>query len=556
MRLRRFLPLFLVVFLPMAPALEAPPAEEDANGYVVACYITGEIDEGISAYVDRVVEHTSYAKAVIFLIDTPGGRVDSALEITNAILRAGNHTKTIAYVVSESEGMGAISAGAIISFACQHIVMQPGTNMGGAAPVMVGPQGALPTGEKEVSVLRSKMRALAEKNGHNPDIGEAMVDRDVELRLYKEDGKNVVRAVRSGSGRTAASPGSPAEALEEVVDRLFDVVGDEVPVPVDGLRDAARDAARRAGEAMSPPAPDSGAPAEDGELVLPRGKLLTLTANEAHRYGVIPTTCNNLDEVLSFYELHEANLYIIEMTWSEKVFRWLTSPMVSGLLLLLGVGGMYFEIRTPGFGAPGIIGVICLTLFFGSRAILGLAGWIDIALVLVGVVLIAIEIFVIPGFGIVGALGILSLVLGIILSFTLKGFEWPRYSWDYDRLQDAAQALGIAMGSFIALVVVTWKLFPHTPMYRWLVLVDTQDTGAGYVVQTSEQCDNAVGLRGRAVSMLRPAGRGRFGDKTYQVVSRGEFIEPGRSIVITQVDGNRYVVEEIADDAPGAREKV
>jgi membrane-bound ClpP family serine protease len=169
------------------------PADSGDEGpdQIYVCNIKGPVDEGVKVLVQRAVQeaNANEAAAIFFRIDTPGGRVDSAIEITKAIETA--KLPTVAYI----EGMGAISAGALISFACDTIVMTPGTNMGAATPVMMTPEGATPLGEKEVSFLRAKMRALAESNGHNPDIAQAMVDKDIELRAYtNEQGEYVVFA--------------------------------------------------------------------------------------------------------------------------------------------------------------------------------------------------------------------------------------------------------------------------------------------------------------------------------------------------------------------------
>jgi len=221
--------------------------------------------------------------------------------------------------------------------------------------------------------------------------------------------------------------------------------------------------------------------------------------------------------------------------------------MVSGLLLMFGIGGLYLEMKTPGFGLAGIVGFTCLALFFGAHLVLGVAEWLDVLLVVAGIVLILIEIFVLPGFGIVGTAGILCLLLGLYM--TLTGVVVPQYSWDYERLKNAAVSLTIATTSFTLLAYVAWKLFPHTPLYGRFVQIHVQQPDKGYVVQTAAQQAAAVGLEGVAASMLRPAGRGRFGEVSYQVVSRGEYIPPGTPIMIVQVDGNRYVVERLKEKA-------
>jgi membrane-bound serine protease (ClpP class) len=472
-----------VLFLAAASGQEA---DEPSAPFVVVCPIEDMIDEGISVIVKRAVAEAVDAEALIFIIDTPGGRVDSAIDISNTILSA--QCPTIAYAV----GMGAISAGALISFACDDIVLSPEANIGAATPVIPSVEGMQPTSEKEVSFVRAKFRALAETKGHSVALAEAMVDEDIALRGYtNEDGEYVVYRVDQ-----LDEPGEDADAEQE------------------------------------------GTPL--GEVISPAGSLLTLTAQEALKYGLIETTARSSQEVIDYYGYGEASVRTIEFTWAEALFRWLTSPTITGLLLLLGIGGLYFELQTPGFGITGIIGLCCLALFFGSHMVLGLADWLDVAFVLLGVALIVLEVFVLPGFGITGVAGFIMLFAGIYLALTRVPV--PQYSWDYQRLADAGYSITVAMGGLLMVVFFTWRLLPHTPLYRKLVLTGRQDTTAGYVVQTEED-ESAVGLQGVALTMLRPAGRGRFNDKTYDIVSRAEYIEQGSPVVIVEVDGNRYVVE-------------
>ncbi|HNR36272.1 MAG TPA: NfeD family protein [Candidatus Hydrogenedentes bacterium] len=454
---------------------------------VVVCPITGMIDDGVAAVVDRAVREAAEADALVFEIDTPGGLVDAAVRVTQSIAKAS--CPTVAYI----QGMGAISAGALISFACTTIVMAPGSNIGAATPVTVTPEGMTPLGEKEVSYMRAKMRALAESTRRNPALGEAMVDKDIELRMKAgEDGRKEITAVYTEEGGKA---------------------------------------------------PDL----EPGEtILLPAGKLLTLTPNEALDNGLIPLVANSLDDVLRHIGKEEAEILRITPTWAERIFRWLTNPVVAGLLLMFGVGGLYVELKTPGLGWAGLIGLSCLALFFGAHVIIGIAEWLDVLLVAAGIALILAEVFLIPGTTVFGGVGIICVLAGIYMSLT--GVTIPTYSWEYDRLRGAAISLTVAGTTFALLVYVMWKLFPHTPLYGRFVQQHVQEPAAGYVVQTADS-QAAVGLRGIAVTMLRPSGRGRFGETSFQVVARGEYIPPGTPIVIVQVDGNRYVVEKSEEAA-------
>lgn len=506
-----------------------------AEGFVVVCPVNGMIDDGVRVLIERAVKEADGAKALIFEVDTPGGLVDAAIKISKSILDA--PCPTIAHI----KGMGAISAGALISFSCQHLIMAADTNIGAATPVIPSAEGMMPTGEKEVSFMRAKMRALAEKNHHNPAIAEAMVDKDVELRSYVDaNGKLQVFAVyTSGSAEhRSLKPMFDADDAVKIVKKLFD----ETPQPsaAPPQEEAPAETAPRSSERTASPVP-----IEQTQLILPAGKLLTLTPKEAIEYGVIETTAESIYDVLGYYNYAGAEIRQVTPTWAEILFRWLTNPMVSGILLMFGIGGLYLEMKTPGAILPAVVGFCCLGLFFGAHFVLGAAEWIDIALVVAGIVLIIVEIFLIPGHGSLGVLGFLFVIAGLYMA--LAGVAIPRYSWDYDRIRNAGISLTIAGVSFMALVYVVWKLFPHTPLYGRFVQVHVQQPDQGYTVQTAEEQTAAIGLRGVASSMLRPAGRGRFGGTSYQVVSRGEYIPPGTPIVIVQVDGNRYVVDRLEE---------
>ncbi len=522
---------WLLLALPAGARDQQPPDPP----YVVVCPIEGMIDDGIKVLVDRAVRQADKAEAIIFTVDTFGGRVDSAINIANSIMDA--PCPTVAYIV----GKGAISAGALISYACDHIVMEPGTNMGAAAPVFATMEGMEEAGEKEVSVVAAKMRALAEEHGHNPDIAEAMVDKDIELRAKRVGDRLVIEGSRK-SPQPGGEDAPPNLDPEEIIRRITEGLGRELPGP---MRESMRERAPKMPESL-PPVPEGETPPE-GEIVLPAGKLLTLSTKEALAFGVIPATANTIEEVMEYYGYSEAEPYHLEMTWAERLFRFLTDPIVAGFLLMLGIGGIYFELKTPGFGAPGVLGIVCLTLFFGAHYIIGLAEWIDLLLVVAGVVLILLEVFVLPGFGIAGVSGILCLLVGVYLSLT--DFTIPEYSWQYQRLQDAALTLSITLASTTVFIALIIRILPQTPIYRHVVLQDAQLAELGYTVQSTEQARSAIGLRGVATSVLRPAGRGRFDGKTYDVVSRGEYIEEGNPIVIVEVDGNRYVVEKAEDGA-------
>ncbi len=520
-------------------AASKPDAVDPSKPFAVICPISDMVDDGMAVLVERAVREAQGAELLVFQIDTPGGRVDSAIEISKDIISA--PCKTVAFI----EGQGAISAGALIAYSCDEIIMTPATSIGASAPVMAGGGDPSETMDlKAKSFLRARYRALAEEKKHNALLGEAMVDPNIELRgkkaadgtyeIYEYDAEN--RAEKSGSNL--------ADSLRKVIEDPTSKVVEKIVRDIAGIPEAP---ALKEGEPVQEEAPSEPEPErmEDGsELICARGELLTLTSGEALRYGLISTTAPFLDAVVGYEYKGEITKRFITPTWSEALYRWLTSPMIAGLLLLIGVGGLYIEFKTPGVWLPGVIGVSALAIFFGAHLVIGLADWFDVFLVLLGVILLGLEVFVVPGFGLVGVSGFVSLFIGIYLSLTRVTV--PEYAWDFERLQDAAMTLATASALFIAFMGLTWKYLPKTPLWGWLVLQNAQQPSEGYVVQTEAQVESAVGLQGEAVSMLRPAGRARFGGTTYDVMTRGEFIEPGRPVEIIEAEGNRYVVSEIS----------
>ncbi|MCC6142267.1 MAG: hypothetical protein IT368_00525 [Candidatus Hydrogenedentes bacterium] len=554
--MKSFLPKICLVlaFATMVPAQapETPPDED----FVVVCHLQDMVDEGMAVIVERAVKEAEHADGLIFVVDTFGGRVDSAIRITQAIINA--KPPTVAYI----SGNGAISAGAMISYACDTIIMAPATEIGASAPVTMGggDQGEMMT-EKSMSFVRAKYRSLGELQGHSPALGEAMVDPDLEVRGAVDGNDNWVFWVSQDGGQPSAAedsaseeepaPGAPGELplptkdlereIRRVMERDLETQPDEQET-------------RRKTETTAPAltnAPRLGPNGEhpsDAIIVCPSGNLLTMNANDALRYQFIPTIAASREEVMSYMGWGGLPVREVIPTWAEALFRFLTSPMISGLLLLVGIGGIYFEIQSPGFGLAGIVGVTALAIFFGSQYVIGMADWIDLILIMLGLVLIALEVFVLPGFGVAGIAGFFSLVAGLYLSLTRVPI--PQYDWEFARLEDAGITAATFVISFSALVAASAWFLPKSSLMRRLVLAHAQDPQQGYIVQGDTDERLSTGLRGTASSVLRPAGRGRFDGKNYDVVTRGEYLDPGTPIEIIQVEGNRYVVREARK--PGA----
>jgi membrane-bound serine protease (ClpP class) len=272
--------------------------------------------------------------------------------------------------------------------------------------------------------------------------------------------------------------------------------------------------------------------------VIAKGKLLTLTTSQALELKVADLTADTLEAALAAAALPDADVRTARQTWAESLVRFLTHPVISSLLMTVGMLGLLVEIRTPGFAVPGTIGLLSLGLFFWGHWIVQLAGWEELLLVSLGVLLLALEVFVIPGVTVAGVAGIVALVGG--LGMTLVG-AGATPSVILTALGRVAISMLVAMAGAFAL----FGALPRLPFGRRLVLDTGMAADLGYV-SAPESERQWRGHTGVALSPLRPAGIAEIDGTRLDVVSDGGFIDAGTSIEVTRVDGNRIVVRPSA----------
>ena len=481
----------------------AAVSSDDALVYVIN--IRNEIGNGLRVYIDNGIKQASEAEAdaIIFDVHTPGGAVGAARDIIDAIQRT--ELPTIAYVNTE-----AISAGAMISLSCDQIVMRNGGAIGDSAPVSI--QGE-ELNEKAVSYIRGKIRATAERQGRNPDIAAAMVDK----RLY---------LVRLMGGEIVTL------REEEYIERKD--LGEEMEIIAAGG---------------------------------PEGELLTLTTEEALEYNLADEVADSVEDLLGLYQIVEVdgerkaltvngivqkqlefgddNVKVIKslkdatqeavlVTVADRFVFFVTSPIISGLLLTLGGLGLFVEIRTPGFGVPGIAGLTCLGLFFWGHRLLNISADYAALAFIVGVGLLLIELFVIPGFGFAGIGGIV-LMLGSVF-FVFRGAY---------KLETAVFTLSSSIILAFVFAIVLSYLLPKTRAWSHLVLSAAMDSGSGFHSAPREDFQGYVGKMGVALTPLRPAGTVRVDDARLDVVTAGDFIVRDTPVKIINVEGSKIFVEAI-----------
>ncbi len=421
---------------------DAVAQEPGLRSGVVRVPVRGVIELGLAPFIARAIHEAEAggARAVVLDIQTPGGRIDAAERIVNALKDA--KVPTYAFVNRQ-----AFSAGALIALATDGIYMRPGGVLGAATPV-TGSGTKAP--EKIVSAMRSEMRALAEARGLDPRIAEAMVDEDI--------------------------------AIEGVVEK---------------------------------------------------GKLLTLTTDEAVRVGYARQVA---DWNALMLELHTvgAPVSTARINWAESLVRFFTNPLVAPLLLSLGFLGLLVEIKTPAFGMAGIFGIVCLGLFFGSHYLVGLAGKEELLLLAIGAVLIGFEMFVIPGFGAAGIAGLLAVLGSVYLSLVTH----------LSSQADMNQAAAVLSAAIIIVLVGAWAILRTLTRSgrarSGVMLSEATAAQSGYISNPIRA--ELIGATGVALTDLRPAGAAQIGDERIDVVADSTFIASGTPVRIVRSEGYRHVV--------------
>lgn len=426
--------------------------------------IRDDIATPITYLVRRGVKMAMEAKADAIILDmeTNGGRLDSTEEIIKALDRFPGLTVT--YVNRK-----AFSAGAFISVATQKIYMAPQSVIGAAAPMMMGPGGgveAMPEAveAKMTSGVRALVRTSAEKNGHNVEVIEAMIDRTKEVEI-------------------------------------------------------------------------------EGEVINEKGQILTLTNVQAEKnYGGKPLlslgTVGSVDELIGVIGYSGAKILRVEATGAERLASFLTA--IGPLLLLAGIVGVYIEMKTPGFGIPGIVGLIAFILYFLGGYVAGLSGLEWTVVFILGLALFILELFVFPGTFVVGLIGGAMMLAALVMAMVDFYPGMPTIP-SFGVLRDSLFNVTIVLAVAMVLMMFLSRFLLKTPLYRRMI--DSGTSGVRSDKQVAEEQRSYLGEVGVTLSPLRPGGKAKFGESILDVVSNGEMIPRSARVRIVAFSGREPIVE-------------
>jgi membrane-bound serine protease (ClpP class) len=503
----------VVAMIPSLVSAQTRPTSRPAvavKAAVVALH--GQINEfNQNAFIRHFNQaKTAGATVIIVDIDTNGGLVTAALDISHFLKRQ-DDVHTIAYIDNK-----AYSAGSLISLACNEIVMAPSASLGDCAPIVVDDTGQLrPLPDTERSKAESPILAdfqdSAIRNGYSVPLAMSMVT--IKPIYFVE--------ARTGSGVERQYVAMSSENYEN------------------GVK-----------QGLWKPVPDSPEP------VLIPGSLLTVSGTRAREMGMArqlePST-----EALAMARNYDI-VGVYETSLGEQVIGMLNSWVARMLLLGIFLTSLYMVMHAPGHGFAEVLAVVSLAVLVGVPLLTGYAQWWEIILVMLGIGLLAMELFVIPGFGVAGFAGIAMILLGFLLTFIApepghsSPLRMPSLPTTWKSLQTGL--LAVVGGMACALLLSAWlrRFLPKIPYFNRLILNTTvggtEAAMAGSMTNIEPTVTLlAVGAVGRAVADLRPGGTAEFLDSAgavhiVSVISDSGFVAAGTGVVVREVHGNRIVV--------------
>lgn len=592
-----FLP---TAFQTISPPPAAVPAYRQADKVVVIT-MEGPIDAITAMSIRRRIAaaEAGGANAIVIDINSPGGEVGAVLEITNAI-KASSIDNTVAWINPD-----AYSGGAIVALACREIVVNSPASMGDAFPVTmtsvpgqnrIGLRGLTPDERTKIlPVLLADITDSARRNGWDEYMVQAVVIDGIELWWVENTADGTRLAVNeeefrmlfgrppvrgrpllagvTGGVREARTPepvdNEPSEAMPTDIPPAQSTRPVPQPTPDEGSQpflpasDALDDVARefamperselrldRASQRPVLTPADAGRFTDLGYLTDGTAPIV-MRDDQMRQFGFSATTIRNDDELRAHFgatEMVRAN-----ENWSERLVRFMTGGVVRGLLIVVMLVALFIEMMSPGLTVPGIIAAAALVLLLAPPALIGAAGWWEFVAIGIGVVLLGIEIFVLPGFGLFGILGVVALFTGLLGTFIPAGGALSNPATQQELIRGATIILLSVVTAGVGMYLIA-RHFNRLPFLDRLVLGatpgDEEEEGAradAELLRAASRLSNlplAVGMTGVAVTALRPAGAVEIDGRVFDVVSGLGVIDPGTPIRVVAVERFRVVVEE------------
>ena len=518
--------------------------------------IDGPIDGVTTRSITRRLQEAREqgCDAVVLELDTPGGDLMATFDILE-LIRNKAPANTVAWVRPK-----AFSAGTIIALATREIIITPTGVFGDAAPIQGMPvvglrQLAAAERAKIEAPLLSEVVYDARRQGWDEKLVQAFVAVDVELWLIQNRTNGDRLFVDAAeyerifgdipvSTRLTRLPAPPAR------DQFSELLGsfeEDEPVPSVAERDDTIEFVQDFPSKRPVLGPED-APnwVLLGQVVSP-DELLVLRADEAAAYGFTSGEINDEAELRTFFGAGKTIRF--DENWSERLVRFMTLWPVRAILIAVMLVGFFVEIAAPGYGAFGLVSLVSLALLLGAPLLAGMAEWWTVAAVLLGLMLVAAELFVLPGFGVAGILG------GAFIFGGLVGTFIGGRPFDDSIREDLVRGLLATSVGFLGAGVGIWLLWRNLPRLSYArglilaeqvgVIADGSSERMATSISLSSPTAIAPGTEGVTVTPLRTSGRIRIGDRLVDAQSAGAYIESGTKVRVIASDEFGIKVEEL-----------
>ncbi len=293
---------------------------------------------------------------------------------------------------------------------------------------------------------------------------------------------------------------------------------------------------------------------EDLEIegITKKGEVITFSTSEAIEYNFCEAQVNSIEEVLERNNITDYTLTEFELGTSEKVISFFINPFISGILILIIIGGIYFELQTPGIGFPLIASIIALVLYLTPYYLNGLAENWEIITFFAGIILLALEVFIIPGFGLAGVSGLI-LTIGSLILIMLNNDAFDFSFVDINELLKASLSALAGLFGGIVLMFLGGVRLTNTKYFKKVALQTTQAREAGYTSNFKK--GSYIGKKGTAYTVLRPSGKIMIEDEVYDAYTRGDYINRGAPIVVVNEEGTSLRVRLAEEEQNPVSEK-
>jgi membrane-bound ClpP family serine protease len=475
--------------MPLGSLREAPMLGRTAEAWVIEVRgaLTSMTEETLKRQLKRVAGG-GRANFIILQLECGGGDPSAADSLARFIRddlkdhTGHNPLMTVAYVTEQAR-----DTAIFLALGCTQIVMHKDAHLGDFEAFLKGQ----PTQEAPMSGM---LKDLAEKRYYPPLAVQGMVDRS--LVLYR---------VRSQKNPLQWSIVTEKQLQEEPGNWL----------------------------------PEAGPPLK------PAGQLLSLDAATAKKLGLAQEVVEDKGKLFEHLRLDNKSVHQAGPDWLDRFAAFLRLPTVTIILVMLGITCLILEMKMPGVSLPGIISAICFVLFFWAYAQLAFT-WLAILLFVLGIVLVALEIFVMPGVAVLGVSGAVLVLASLGLAMMER---WPQSETEWMTALTNMSHIGISLVGAVAAAVVLARYLPNIPYANRLVLAppaERAEPAADEATQLSASRAAALlGAIGVAATPLRPAGMVRFNEDYVDVVAEGSFVQAGARVQVVEIEGNRIVVKEV-----------